>query len=128
MIVDMIPPKHWQDVVVAVLGAVLLVSPWIGGYGGNLVAIANALLTGSFVALVALGATVLTRPWEPWALAALGCWLAAAPWILGFSGDTPATATALLLSVPVVALAVWRLAGDARATWAHRPSRPSARR
>ena len=69
----------------------------------------NATVIGSLIALVALGATVLARPWEAWAQTLMGLWLGASPWALGFETDDMALSTAVALGGAFVALAAWVL-------------------
>ena len=110
----MLAPRHWQDAAASMIGVGLLLSPWVGRYGGDLVAVANAMITVSFIALVALGASVLPRPWEPWAQALLGLWLVASPWALGFEAHEMPMSTAVALGAVVVGLAAWVLVDIAR--------------
>lgn len=42
--------------------------------------------------------------WQDWASLALGLWLVASPWVLGFSGNDVATWNAMLFGLGVVAL------------------------
>ncbi len=66
----------------------------------------NATVIGSSIALVALGATVLARPWEAWAQTLMGL---ASLWALGFETDDMALSTVVALGGAFVALAAWVL-------------------
>jgi hypothetical protein len=104
--------KHWQDPVSALVGAWLILSPWLLGVQGDLAALANALALGALLLATALGAIFVPRAWEEWTEIALGAWLFISPWALRFDGleiPTVATAAAGLL---VVMLAVWVLMVD----------------
>ena len=116
----MLIPRHLQDAASSMIGVGLLVSPWIGGYADDAVALANALLAGSLVALVALGAALFARPWQSWTLAVLGVWLIASPWTLGFETHEMAMAAAVGTGIPVFLLAAWVLLGEANAADASR--------
>lgn len=75
----MTPPRHWQDPVCAVVGALLLVSPWLAGYALVQPAVANAVVVGLMLFTTAVGASVIGRPWVEGAIVVLGAWLLAAP-------------------------------------------------
>jgi hypothetical protein len=118
----MIVPRHLQDAASSMIGVGLLVSPWIGGYADDAVAVANALVTGALVALVALGAAFFARPWQSWTLAVLGVWLIASPWVLGLEAHEMAMAAAVGIGIPVFLLAAWVLLDEANAVDASRAS------
>lgn len=46
------------------------------------------------------------RHWQDVANAGLGAWLAASPWALGYQADTPATTSAVLAGLALLAVAV----------------------
>ena len=102
-------PKHWQDAVNVVLGAWLVLSPWALGFQADTPAMANAVVLGLALIAVALGALVAPREWEEWVEGALGLWLIASPWLLGFNGAPTTMRNAVLSGVAVVALALWTL-------------------
>lgn len=104
--------KHWQDVVNAVLGIWLCLSPWALGFTGTAVATSNALIVGLALIAAALGAIFVPRAWEEWTEAALGVWLMASPWILRFNGVGEARIDALVTGLAMAVLAVWTMAAD----------------
>ena len=79
-------PKHWQDMVNAVLGLWVIISPWVLGFDGSSMAMSNAVIVGVLLVATALGAAFVPRAWEEWTEAGIGLWLVVSPWILGFSG------------------------------------------
>lgn len=105
----MIVPRHLQDAASSMIGVGLLISPWVGGYGGDRLATGNAVASGAFIALVALAATFFARPWQAWVQAGSGLWVIASPWMLGFEAHEIAMATAVGIGIPVFLLAVWVL-------------------
>lgn len=112
--------KHWQDLVNALMGLALAISPWVLGFAGNSMAMSNAVVIGLVLAAVALGAVVMPSAWEEWAEGALGLWTVAAPWIVGFAGLRDAMLAHVVIGLVVVALAAWTLATDAEYTpWMH---------
>ena len=120
--------KHWQDAVNAVLGGWLILSPLALGHAEELMPTANAMLVGAALIAAALGAILVPRAWEEWTEAALGLWLIASPWILGFSGHAEAMLAAVVTGIAIAALAAWTLATDEtyNAWWRERtaPQRP----
>ena len=104
--------KHWQDAVNAVLGAWLVLSPWAIGYVGDTLAMANAVVIGLALVAAALGAIFVPRAWEEWTEGALGLWLIASPWVLGFGPLHAAGVTAVLTGAVIVALVLWTLLTD----------------
>lgn len=106
------PLKHWQDLVNALLGAWVLLSPWALGFQDSMTAMSNAVVIGLALIAAALGAIFVPRAWEEWTEAALGLWLIVAPWVLGFSTQRNAMLAAACTGVVVLALALWTLATD----------------
>lgn len=115
--------KHWQDPANAVLGLWLAVSPWVLGFDGNSFALSNAVIVGIALIAAALGATFVPMAWEEWTEAALGTWMIASPWILGFSALYVATVSAVASGAAVLALALWVLGTDKDyGFWTDRPA------
>jgi len=111
----MTPPRHWEDPVNAVIGVGILVSPWFAGYAMVQVALANAVIVGTLLFTVSLGAAVIGRPWVECATIVLGAWMGASSWTLGFA-DAAATWTSLLAGGVAMALGAGALAAE----WRHR--------
>jgi hypothetical protein len=105
-------PKHWQDLVNALLGVWVIVSPWVLGFEGSSMAMSNAVIVGIALVATALGAVFVPRAWEEWTEAALGLWLVVSPWVLGFSGHREALLSMMIAGLAVVGLAVWTLMTD----------------
>lgn len=104
--------KHWQDAVNAVIGVALVLSPWALGFAGETVAATSMVVVGVALVAAALGAMLVPHAWEEWTEAALGLWLVASPWVLGFSGLIDARLAAVGSGIVVAALALWTLATD----------------
>lgn len=104
--------KHWQDAVNALMGVWVILSPWALGFQDNTAAMTNAVVIGLALIAAALGAIFVPRAWEEWTESALGLWLIASPWVLGFSARRDAMLGAVLTGVVVMALALWTLATD----------------
>jgi hypothetical protein len=104
--------KHWQDPVNGALGAWLILSPWVVGFQDNRIATVSIAAVGLLLVATALGAILLPRAWEEWTGAALGAWLMASPWILGYASVMPAVQVAICTGLAVAVLALWVLATD----------------
>ncbi|HEY3049499.1 MAG TPA: SPW repeat protein [Polaromonas sp.] len=104
--------KHWQDPLNALIGVGIVLSPWILGFQDERVLMANAVVAGLALIAVALGAIFVPRAWEEWTEGALGLWLIASPWVLGFSTHRDAMLGAVIAGIVVVALALWTLFTD----------------
>ena len=92
------------DVLNAVAGAVLFLSPWLFGFAAESAAAWNAWIIGALVALVALGTLVSFSKWQEWVNLVAGLWLLISPWALGFAEVSSAIATHVILGA-VVAIA-----------------------
>jgi hypothetical protein len=98
----MTPPKHWQDPLNAVIGVLILVSPWLAGYALAQPALANAVIVGMLLFTVSVQAVVIGRPWVECAVVALGAWMLASPWVLAFADERSSQVAFVLGSVVLV--------------------------
>ena len=105
-------PKHWQDLVNAIVGIWVIISPWALGFDGSSMAMSNAVIVGALLVATALGAAFVPRAWEEWTEAGLGVWLVVAPWVLGFGGNRSAMLSTVISGAIVVGLALWTLLTD----------------
>jgi len=118
------PLKHWQDLINALLGICIAISPWVMGYQGMTMAMGNAVVVGLALVAAAMGAIFVPRAWEEWTEAGLGLWLMVSPWILGFGMHRDAMLTAVLMGLAVVVLAIWTLGIDKDyGGWWHRDNK-----
>lgn len=104
--------KHWQDVANALLGAWLIVSPWVLGYSNVVVAMTSTVAIGALLVASSAGAMSLAAAWEEWLDVVLGVALMLAPFALGFDGVAAALQNALVTGTAVTFLALWVLASD----------------
>lgn len=103
------------DIVNAVVGVALFVSPWALGFVGTTAAAWSAWILGAAMALIALGTIWRFMQWEPWVELALGILAVIAPWGLGFAGVTAALWTSVAAGVIVAvgaAVEIWGVMGD----------------
>lgn len=86
--------NRWQDWIILVFGVWLLCSPWWlqyftdRPYTDQTAASWNSILFGLAIALLAVRTLALPEKWEEWTNLALGLWLVASPWALGFDTYT----------------------------------------
>jgi hypothetical protein len=109
--------KHWQDPVNVVLGAWLVLSPWILGFSAERMVMGNAVIVGVLLIAASLGAIFIPRAWEEWTEAVLGLWMAVSPWLLKYSAQHTATTSALVTGLVILALALWVLMTDSEYGW-----------
>ena len=104
--------KHWQDLVNAVMGVALMASPVIAGFVDHTVAMTNAAVVGMALVAVSMGAMLAPEAWEEWIEAVLGLWMVVSPWVLGFSANKAALASALVAGLAILVIAGWTLVTD----------------
>jgi hypothetical protein len=98
------------DVANLILGAILLVSPWIFGFPSG-AASQNAFVSGIVIAAISIAALTAFAVWEEWLNLILGIWVLVSPWVLGFAGTT-AMQVHIVIGVIVAVLAaleIWLL-------------------
>lgn len=103
--------EHWRDWLMLVLGAWLLVSPWLLGFAGaeSTMILWNAVIVGVAVVVFAVAVLSKTQVWEEWVLLALGAWLILSPFLLGYAGVTTALWNSVIVGLLVGADSVWSL-------------------
>lgn len=104
--------RHWQDVVNALVGLVVMLSPWWLGFTDSMAASANAVVVGLALIAAAMGAILVPRPWEEWAEAALGIWLIMSPWMLRYALERENRLVMVALGAVIVLIATWTLLVD----------------
>jgi hypothetical protein len=92
------------DVANLILGAFLLFSPWIFGYGGSTAA-ENANIVGVIIAVLAIAALAAFAIWEEWLNLIVGLWTLVSPWVLGFHDTTKAMTVCVVVGILVAILA-----------------------
>ena len=105
-------PRRWQDWVNVILGAWLVASPWLLGFGDNIVASRSAWALGAAIVLFAGIAVYMPKAWEEAVNIILGVCLLVSPWVLAFTEHAAATANAAVIGILVVALGVWAMVRD----------------
>jgi len=104
---------HFQDVITLVAGVILLAVPFVfaitppEGMGLALL-MANFVAAGAAAIILGAAALFYFRRWEEWLDIALGVWLVASPWILGFTYTQSAMWTAIACGIVIAAMGIWR--------------------
>ncbi len=105
------------DVINLALGGFLFLSPWLFGFTSHL-GWHTSWMAGTAIGVIAIFSigdlfTSVSIPdffeTEEWLNLAIGLWLAACPWILGFHGDTMAMQVHLAVGLVVATIAVVEL-------------------
>lgn len=104
--------RHWQDVVNALMGLVVMLSPWWLGFTDSMAASVNAVVVGLALIATAMGAILVPRPWEEWTEAALGLWLIMSPWVLQYALERENRLVMVALGAVIVLIATWTLLVD----------------
>lgn len=92
------------------VGLWLIISPFVLGYAGNVVAMWNSIILGAIVVLLEGSREVgegYRHSAASWVDALAGLWLIISPFVLGFSFIPEATWNHVLSGVAVVILASW---------------------
>lgn len=104
---------HFQDGITLVAGVVLIAAPFVlaitppEGMGLALL-IANFVASGAAAVILGAAALFYFRKWEEWLDIALGVWLVASPWMLGFTYSQSAMWTAIACGIVIAAMGIWR--------------------
>lgn len=74
----------WEDAALLVLGAVVLLSPWIAGVTGG--ALINAIVVGAVVAVMAIWQMAALSRWQEIVNVVAGAWLIISPFVFQYGG------------------------------------------
>ena len=83
--------ENWRtqtNLLNAMFGALLFVSPWLLGFSGE-VAGWNAWIGGAVLVVISMTAVTHFAEWKEWIDLAVGAWILASPWALNFPADSP---------------------------------------
>jgi len=109
--------ERWQPIVALVLGAYVVVSPWLIPYllRGSVLTLGSAwshYIAGAAIVIVAALAISSFRLWEAWVEALLGLWVIIAPWVLGFTSLHAFTWNSVIVGALLVAISLGSLKTD----------------
>lgn len=95
------------DVLNLILGAFLLISPWIFAFDSG-AQTQNAVICGIIIAVLSIAALSAFTEWEEWLNLIVGLWALVSPWVLGFVG-TNAMAVHVIVGILVAVIAAVEL-------------------
>ena len=104
--------ERWQDLFGFLTGLWLFLSPWLMDYSTLSHAAWNAYIIGAALVVFEAAALAYSTIWEELLDMALGVWLLASPFVLGFVAQQAAAMNAVIVGVIVIILAVWGLLED----------------
>lgn len=116
------PKVRWQDWFNVIIGGWLIVAPLIGIGQPDGTEAVNAWISGGLVILFSVWALARPEKWEEWVNLALGLWIMAAPFVLGFSDSTLAAWNHVVVGVIIVGDAIWAAGQRARPPGTQRPT------
>ncbi|MGA7003000.1 MAG: SPW repeat protein [Pseudolabrys sp.] len=102
----------WEDCVSMGLGALIVLTSWMGDDAVSQTAAANATIVGILVLALGASEVVNLRRWEEGLEAACGLWLIASPFIFGYADAGTLRYWHFILGIAVVLLAVLELRQD----------------
>ena len=105
-------PKRWQNWVNVVLGAWLVVSPWVLGFAEERTPAVVAWSMGAAVIVFAILGVRVQDAWEEAITLVLGVLLMGAPWALEFADQRTATANVAVSGALVTVFAIWAMLRD----------------
>jgi hypothetical protein len=102
---------HWRDWLMLLFGAWLVISPFVLGYSATdaMMMLWNPVIVGVAVVVFSIAVLRKTQVWEEWVLLALGAWLIAAPFLLGYASMPAAMWNSIIVGLLVGADSVWSL-------------------
>lgn len=106
-------PTRWQDWLNVILGAWLVVSPWVLDFADTQPAAGTTWFLGAAIVIFAGTAVYMPKAWEEAVSIVLGLCLLASPWVMGFADQSTAMTNAVILGVLVVAFGLWAMLQDA---------------
>jgi len=120
---------RWQDWASFTLGLWLAMSPWLLDYAGDEAATANAAGVGLVLALGSHFEVAFDEISVEWLNLAVGAWLLAAPFVLGFAARPEAAANCVTVGTLAVLLAASALSLDKEVLrwWQERAARSPRR-
>jgi SPW repeat len=102
----------WEDCVSMGLGALIILTSWMGNDAVSQTVPANATIVGILVLVLGASEVVDLRRWEEALEAACGVWLTASPFIFGYANGGTLRYWHFALGIAVVLLAALELRQD----------------
>jgi hypothetical protein len=104
------------DVLNLILGAFLLISPWLFGFASG-VETQNAVISGIVIAVLSIAALAAFAQWEEWLNLIVGLWVLVSPWVLHFAGTTAMRVNVVIgiIVALIAAIELWLMHRGGRA-------------
>ena len=103
----------------AIVGLILLLSPWVFGFAATKSANWTAGTGGIVIGVISLAALARRAEWHEWVVLAAGLCLVVSPWVFDFAEVITATIIHIIvggLSVALAAIEIWRCRSTPPAT------------
>jgi hypothetical protein len=78
--------RTWEELIGIVIGALIMISPWLANAFDSQLVVMNAVIVGLIVLSLAGLEIVVLRASEEWLELACGVWLSASPFAFGYAG------------------------------------------
>ena len=98
---------RWQDWVTLILGLWLFIMPFGGLLPTDSAAAVNGYIFGAIIAAVSAAELFWEQIWEEWVDVVIGLWLIVAPFVLGFTHDSTAMWSSIVIGLFVAGDALW---------------------
>jgi hypothetical protein len=99
----------WQDWVNLVLGAWLLIAPFLGVGAASDAAMWSSYLSGVLIMVFAWAALARPQRWEEWLNLLVGAWLIISPFVLNYTYLSGAMWNHIIVGILVAADALWAM-------------------
>lgn len=103
----------WKNRTVAVIGAWLIITPWVFGFSDHVGALWTGVIAGAIELIVAIWAAALPEStatwgnWQNWTSLMIGVWFIIQPWSVGISSFMGNTWNDVILGAITGVLALW---------------------
>ena len=101
-------PKEWENWLSLGFGVWLLLSPWLLQFGGDEIAVTNALVIGFLIIVAEIFSFSALGALEELIDLILGLWLLVSPWILNVSSPA-AEVNFIIVGLLALALSIYEL-------------------
>lgn len=88
---------------------ILMASPWLAGFTGDVIASSNAVLCGMLMLSFTVAAFIRGRDWRSWMNLVPGVWVFLSPFILGFVASEVPTIIHVVVGLTVSILSLAEL-------------------
>jgi succinate dehydrogenase/fumarate reductase cytochrome b subunit len=104
--------RRWQDQLMVLIGAWLIISPMAFAYPADSSPAMNAFIAGAIIALLAAFDLYKTYVWAVLCNILVGVWVAVSPWLVETTRDPAMSWSLVVAGVATVVLGLWELRSD----------------